>query len=199
MPKKRKVAVTKDAWRTKDWYPIISPKYFGNIEIGSTVSSEPEAIIGRNFEATLYDITGDISQIHIKLKFQINDVKGKKAYTIFKGHNYTRDYLRSLVRRGSTRIDGRFSVFTKDNYNLIISTIAFTHNRAKTSQEHAIRKIMEEIVVKKAKQLNFDQFVHESVLGKVGSEIYNKAKKIIPLRKCEVRKSKLVKIPQIAE
>ncbi|MHA1835457.1 MAG: 30S ribosomal protein S3ae, partial [Candidatus Odinarchaeia archaeon] len=89
-----------------------------------------------------------------------------------------------------------FSITTKDGYNLIVSTIAFTNKRAKTSQEHAIRKIMMEMVYKKAKELNFEQFVHEAVLGKIGSEIYNQAKKILPLRKCEVRKSKLVKIPE---
>ncbi|MHA1410154.1 MAG: 30S ribosomal protein S3ae [Candidatus Odinarchaeia archaeon] len=195
MPKKRKTTATKDTWKTKEWYPIISPSYFGNTEIGMTIASDPKLLIGRVYETTLYDITGDISLIHVKLRFQITEVKGKKAYTIFKGHNFTRDYLRSLVRRGSTRIDGRFSVTTKDGYNLIVSTIAFTHNRAKTSQEHAIRKIMEQVVEEKAKKLNFEQFVHEAVLGKIGSEIYNLSKKILPLRKCEVRKSKLVKLP----
>ena len=195
MPRKKKVQVAKDTWKVKEWYPIISPKYFGNNEIGQTVANDPSQLVGRSYETTLYDVTGDMSLIHIKLRFQVTDVKGKKAYTIFKGHNFTRDYLRSLVRRGSTRIDGRFSINTKDGYNIIVSTIAFTHNRAKTSQEHVIRKIMEEVVTKKAKALNFEQFVHESVLGKIGSEIYNAAKKIIPLRKCEVRKSKLVKIP----
>ncbi len=54
---------------------------------------------------------------------------------------------------------------------------------------------MKEVVLRKAKALTFQQFVHECVLGKVGSEIYNESKKIMPLRKCEVRKSKLVGEP----
>ncbi len=185
----------RDTWRTKSWFTIRSPKYLGDIEIGETVTNDPKRLIGRIVEATLYDITGDMTLAHIQLLFQINEIKEKLAHTIFKGHNFARDYLRSLVRRGSTRIDGRFSILTKDGYRLIISTIAFTHNRAKTSQERKIRKVMKEIVYRKAKELTFQQFVHECVLGKIGSEIYNESKKIMPLRKCEVRKSKLVSEP----
>lgn len=185
----------KDTWKTKSWFTIYSPRYFGNIEIGETVTNDPNKLLGRVVEATLYDITGDLSLGHIALLFQIRELKENSAHTIFKGHKFARDYLRSLVRRGSTRIDGRFSITTKDKYRLIVSTIAFTHNRAKTSQERRIREIMKEVVHRKAKALTFQQFVHECVLGKVGSEIYNESKKIMPLRKCEVRKSKLVGEP----
>jgi len=37
--------------------------------------------------------------------------------------------------------------------------------------------------------------LHEAVLGKLGSDIYNLAKKIAPLRHVGVRKSKLLSIP----
>ncbi|MEM2109628.1 MAG: 30S ribosomal protein S3ae [Candidatus Odinarchaeota archaeon] len=192
---KTKGTASKDRWVMKEFFTVVSPKYLGNIEIGQTPANVKDAVIGRVVETTLYDITGDISLIHVKIFLQITEVQGNKAYTIFKGHDLTRDYLRSLVRRGTTRIDGRFSVTTKDGYKLIVSTIAFTHSRAKTSQEQAIRGIMKDIVYRKAGELNFEQFVHETVLGKIGSEIYNEAKKIVPLRKCEVRKSKMVARP----
>ncbi len=195
MPKSRGLA-SKDQWAMKEFFTVISPKYLGNIEVGQTVANSKDMLIGRVVETTLYDITGDISLIHVKIFLQITSVDGGKAYTIFKGHDLTRDYLRSLIRRGTTRIDGRFSITTKDGYKMIISTVAFTNNRARTSQEQAVRKIMHDVVYRKAGELNFEQFVQETVLGKVASEIYNEAKKIVPLRKCEVRKSKLVIIPQ---
>jgi len=37
-----------------------------------------------------------------------------------------------------------------------------------------------------------DQFVQEMVLGKIASDIYNEARKIVPLRHVGVRKSKLL-------
>ncbi|MEM3565474.1 MAG: 30S ribosomal protein S3ae, partial [Candidatus Bathyarchaeia archaeon] len=74
---------------------------------------------------------------------------------------------------------------------------AFTLTRIKTSQEHVIRKIMAKIVGEKSAALTMDQFVQEMVLGKIASDIYNEARKIVPLRHVGVRKSKL--LTQVAQ
>lgn len=192
MSKKKDKSKARDTWRDKQWYTIIAPPYFGNIEAGETVTSDSQKLIDRVVETTLYDVTGDFSLVHVKMFFKIVDVKGDKAYTDFKGHDLTRDYLRSLVRRGSSRVDGVFDIETKDGRLLRVSAVAFTNNRAKTSQEKLIRKIMYDTLLEKAKQLNYGEFVQEAVLGKIASEIYNAAKKVTPLRKCEIRKSKLI-------
>jgi len=176
----------------KNWYIVSSPPYFGGIEIGTTPSADPSTVIGRVVNTTLYDITGDPSQLHLQLYFQIVDIKDSKASTIFKGHEYSRDYLRSLVRRGSTRIDDIFNVSTKDGYKLRISVVAFSVLRAKSSQITEIRKIIQKHLEEKAKTLSFDQFVQEAVLGKIASDIYNEAKKVVPIRHVGVRKSVLL-------
>ncbi|HDI12389.1 MAG TPA: 30S ribosomal protein S3ae [Candidatus Bathyarchaeota archaeon] len=187
----------RDKWRAKSWYTVIAPPYFGNIELGLVPASEPSKLIGRVVESTLYDITNDFSHQYLKMYFQIIDVDGKTAKTIFKGHEYSRDYLRSLVRRRTTRVDGIFNVTTKDGYKLRVAVCAFTLTRIKTSQESAIRRIMQKIVEEKAAQLTFDEFVQEAVLGKIASDIYNEAKKIAPLRHVGVRKTKLLYRPKI--
>ena len=174
---------------------MVSPPYFGNVELGLVPASDPSKLIGRVVESTLYDITNDFSHQYLKMYFQITEVDGKTAKTIFKGHEYSRDYLRSLVRRRTTRVDGIFNVTTRDGYKLRVSVCAFTLSRIKTSQEEAIRKIMQKIVEEKASQLTYDQFVQEAVLGKIASDIYNEAKKIAPLRHVGVRKTKLLYRP----
>jgi len=182
----------RDKWRSKVWYTVVSPPYFGNVELGAIPADEPEKLIGRVIEATLYDITGDFSHQYLKLYFQVTQVEGKTARTMFKGHEYSRDYLRSLVRRRTTKVDGIFNVSTKDCYRFRVAVCAFTLSRIKTSQEHAIRKIMAKIVEEKSAALTMDQFVQEMVLGKIASDIYNEARKIVPLRHVGVRKSKLL-------
>jgi small subunit ribosomal protein S3Ae len=184
-----------DKWREKNWYMVVAPPSFGNIDVGETPAGSGKQLIGRRVETTLYNISGDFNQIHIKLFFQIDDIKGNKAYTHFAGHDFTRDYLRSLVRRGSSRIDGIFDVTTKDNYRIRVSAIAFPMRRAKTTQQSAIRHVMQEIVTKRASELPFEAFIQECVLGKIGSDVYNRAKTVFPLRKCEIRKSTLMAAP----
>ena len=125
--------------------------------------------------------------------FQIHNVEGKTARTLFKGHEYSRDFLRSLVRRRTTKVDGLFNIVTKDGFKLRISVSALTLSRIKTSQETIIRDMMEKIIRDKAKALTMDQFVQEMVLGKIASDIYNQAKLVAPLRHVGIRKSKLIR------
>ena len=185
----------RDKWRLKKWYTVFASNAFGGAEIGSIPADDPSKLYGRVIDTSLSDLTGDFSLLHVKLYFQIVEVEDFICKSIFKGHSLTRDYLRSLIRRGSTRIDGIFRVTTKDGYALRVSVTALTRHRAKTSQGRAIRKIMRDIVSSKGENLTFDEFVQQAVLGKIASEIYNEARKIYPLRKVELRKSKLLAAP----
>jgi len=185
----------RDKWRLKEWYDVYSPSYFGELVVASVPVEDPGSLIGRVVETTLYDITNDFAHQSIKLYFLIVNSKDHRAETILKSHEYATDYLRSLVRRGSTRMDGIFKVRTKDQFSTRISVVAFTRDRIKASQEHGIRQIMKQIIEERATNLTYEQVLHEAVLGKLGSDIYNLAKKIAPLRHVGVRKSKLLSIP----
>jgi len=185
----------RDKWRDKDWYTVVAPPYFGGTELGSVPSDDPSRLVGRVVDATLYDLTNDFAHQYLKMFFQVSEVEGKTARTIFKGHEYSRDYLRSLVRRKTTRIDTILSVTTKDGFQLRLAVSAFTLARIRTTQEHAIRALMMRIVEEKSKTLTFDQFVQEVVLGKIASDVYNEAKKVAPMRHAGIRKSKLVAQP----
>jgi small subunit ribosomal protein S3Ae len=185
----------RDKWRGKTWYMVVAPPFFGNIELGSIPAQEEKMLIGRVVEATLYDITGDFSHHYLKMFFQIHQIDGKTARTLFKGHEYSRDYLRSLVRRRTTKVDGLFNLATKDGFKLRISVSALTLSRIKTSQEKIIRDMMEKTIRDKAAALTLDQFVQEMVLGKIASDIYNQAKLVAPLRHVGIRKSKLIAAP----
>lgn len=184
-----------DKWRMKDWYNVNSPSYFGGKLIASVPANSAEDMIGRVIGVTLYDITEDISQYHLKLNFQIVQLQDNVAQTIFKGHEYTGDYLRSLVRRGSSRIDAIVNITTKDDFQLRVSVVAFSVLRVRQSQILNVRRIIREIVAERATSLFFEQFVQEAVLGKIASDIYNEAKKIVPLRHVGIRKSKLITYP----
>jgi len=193
----------RDKWRMKEWYAVYTPSYFGELNIANIPCADPSKLLGRVVESTLYEVTGDFSHQSIKLYFLVRQVKGDRVETILKGHEYSADYLRSLVRRGSSRVDGIFKIATKDGYTARISVVAFAKGRANISQQHAIRRIMREVLEEKAKNLTYDQLCHDMVLlsvGKagIGSDIYNLAKRISPLRHSGVRKSKLLSLPQVS-
>ena len=185
----------RDKWRAKEWYAVYTPSYFGEQNVANIPCEDSKKLIGRVVETTLYDITSDFSHQSTKLYFLVTSINGDRADTILKSHEYSTDYLRSLVRRGSTRMDGIFTGRTIDNYLTRIYVVAFSHGRIKGSQEHAVRQVMGKIVAEKVAKLTYSQISHEMVLGKMGSDVYNEAKKVCPLRHVGVRKSKLLSMP----
>jgi len=199
MARRRRAARVKDKWAMKKWFTLIAPEYFGMAEIGYTPADDESKVINRTVEITLAELTNDYSNQnpYKKLVFKVFKVAGENAYTKFHRFELTRDYLNSLTRRRTSKIEDIVDVTTADGYVLRVKSVAFTVKRCQSSQKRAIRKIMNEIVRKSAEKNNFVQFLQEAVLGKIPAEIYKNAKKIYPLRRVEIRMIEVLKEPKV--
>ena len=182
--------------RGKRWYTIFAPEQYDRAELGQTVADEPEKVIGRTIETTLGELTDDAGANNTKLTFKITDVGSDSAYTEFVKHELTRDYLRSLVRRGASKVDATITVLTTDDYRVRVQPVAFTTKKADRSQEQAIRRIMIDIVEDAAAERDFQSFVESAVEGRLSSAIYGDAKTVYPLRRVEIQKLTLEARPE---
>ena len=182
----------RDTWKEKSWYTIKTPLMFEEKEIGETPAKDADLLVGRGVEVTMRELTGDFSKQYIKLRFEINNVAGDMASTKFTGHKTTTDYVRSMIRRGTSRIDASTVVTTKDEYKLKLHVLAVTIRRAKSSQQRYMRQVIEELLKENASEKTFEELVKTSVNGKLASEIYHTAKKIYPLKRVEIIKSKVM-------
>lgn len=180
----------------KRWYTVLAPEQFDRAEIGETVAEEPNQVVGRTIETTLGEMEGDQGQNNNKLTFKINDVGSDAAYTEFIKYELTRDYLRSLVRRGASKVAANVTLLTTDDYRVQIQPVALTTQKADRSQEKAIRAEMVDIVEEAAEERSFEQLVDSVVEGRVSSAIYGEAKTIYPLRRVEVQKLTLEARPE---
>jgi small subunit ribosomal protein S3Ae len=183
----------RDTWKEKSWFTIKTPVNFEDKEIGETPAKDADLLIGRGVEVTMRELTGDFSKQYIKLRFEIDNVAGNVANTKFTGHKTTTDYVRSMIRRGTSRIDASAVVKTKDDRKLKLQVLAVTTRRAKSSQQRYMRKTIEDLLIEAAAERSFDDLVHVCVNGKLASEIYHNAKKIYPLKRVEIIKSKVIK------
>lgn len=198
--RKKKTKVKKVSFKDKTWYTVVTSKSFNFKPIGEIIGLE-DTLIGRTVEALLYDFTGKYSDISLKLKFQITEVneEARKCNTVFQGHSYTNDFIRSLIGRGSTKIQTIINLTTKDNYIFRITVLCTTIKRARSSQQILIRKIMREILREFAKSLNHEKFIAGIVFGEFQNQIQRVAKTIYPLSNSVIVKSKLVSIPEGGE
>mgnify|MGYP000574974076 FL=1 len=180
----------------KRWYTVLAPEQFGREELGSTPAAEVEQLYDRQIETTLGELRSDASENNTKLTFKINDVGSDTAYTEFIKHELTRDYMRSLVRRGSSKIEAFITVLTTDDYRVQIQPVALTTKSADESQEKAIRRTMIDMVEETAVDHTFEDLIDSVVEGRLSSAIYNEAKTIYPLRRVEIQKARLVARPE---
>src|SRR6056297_2674136 len=180
----------------KRWYTIHAPQQFDRQELGGTPADEPDKVLGRNIETTLGELKGDASENNTKLTFKINDVGSDAAYSEFIRHELTRDYLRSLVRRGASKVEAYITVLTADDYRMQIQHVAYTTKKADESQEKAIRRTMIDMVEEAAEERTFEEMVDSVVQGRLYSAIYGEAKTIYPLRRVEIQKATLEASPE---
>jgi small subunit ribosomal protein S3Ae len=89
-------------------------------------------------------------------------------------------------------VDDIATVATQDGYRLRLSSMVTTVRRVQSTKIDAVRGEMRNVVVVRAKERTFDQFVQEMVLGKLSSDIYKEAKRYCPIHRVEVYKSKVL-------
>ncbi len=190
----RRKTKVKDKWREKKWVTVYAPDSFNNMPIAYIPITNEETAKGKVIEVTLFDILkGDPSQHQYKIYFQIDRVEGEKAITIFKKYEYATEFLRSLVRRGSSKINFSMDCETKDGYIFRIKIIALTHRPLNTSRKRALRLIAQDVMNKTIPQMTIEQFVQATCYGKINSDILAAAKKVIRMRHVGLEKVKLVR------
>ncbi len=179
----------------KRWYTVLAPEQFDRAELGTTPATEPEQVLDRTIETTLGEVM-EGGENNVKLTFQITDVGSDTAYTEFANHELTRDYKRSLVRRGSSKVKTVLTLETADDYRVTVHPVAFTTKVADRSQQEAVRQTMTELVSEAAAERTFEEFLDSVVQGHLSSAIYNEAKTIYPLRRVEIEKTTLDARPE---
>lgn len=181
--------------KVKQWYSIVAPKIFNQIEIGETMGVEDQ-LIGRTTQVLVSDLTGDPRKTHIKLKLQINGVDGDKATTQIKELELLRGYLRSIIRRRSVKIEETIDVKTRDNAKVRVKPLVITALLCRSDQETAIRAVIRQVVEDAAKQRTFDAFMLDLISEKLPKDIRQAITKLYPIKNAEIRKAEVLELPK---
>ncbi|MEE8565287.1 MAG: 30S ribosomal protein S3ae [Candidatus Thermoplasmatota archaeon] len=187
----------KDKWKAKTWYNILAPSSFDKITIADTLSDNPNKLINRVTEVSLQDLTNDFRKSHIKLFFKINKIEDTNALTQFIGHELTSDYLRRMIRRKRSKIDGVYDATTRDGAVIRVKPFATTDKRIQNSQRKVVRETMKQTIYNQSKTSTLSEFIQFIIDGKLGSEVYKKCKKLYPVKRVEVNKTQVLKSPTI--
>ena len=185
----------KDRWKSKKWFNVQAPPAFDNVTIAETLSSDKDSLMGRVTEVSMQELTNDFRKSHLLLYFKINNIEDNKAHTHYVGHTLTSDYLRRMIRRRKSKIEGVYDVETKDGAQLRVKPLATTEKRIQNSQKRIIRESMKSTIMKTASANTLNEFISNVIEGKIGSEIYKNCKQIYPVKRIEIYKTELISKP----
>jgi small subunit ribosomal protein S3Ae len=205
----RKGGRVRDKWRDKQWVIVNKPSGFEpQVPINFIPVTDATQSKGRTIENTLHDMMKgnpdqSMDQHQIKVFIQIDNITDGVATTIFKGHEYAKEFLRSLIRRGSSMITFIDDYTTIDGHTFRVAMIAFTHRRVNSSKKHEIRLIGQKILSERIPQMTVDQFIQEitgskgeeiprETNSKLGANVLDEAKKITAIRHIGIKKTKLI-------
>lgn len=187
----------KDRWKAKEWYNILAPASFDSVIVADTLADSPDNIIGRVTEVSLQDLTNDFRRSHIKLYFRVNKVEETNAHTQFIGHTLTSDYLRRLIRRRKSKIDGVYDISTLDGATIRVKPFATTDKRIQNSQKKLVRDVMKKTFQDQGKKNTLSGFMESIIDGKIGREIYKNCKQLYPVKRIEIYKTEVIQQPTI--
>jgi len=195
-PKKPALARTvKDKWRSKRWFKVRAPGLFQHVELGETVATEPEQVIGRTLETTLPELSGaaDAGKAHVKLRFRVERISGDGvAEARFIGHDLTSDYVRRLARRKRSKIDTALTVTTKDGVQIVLKPVAVSEQRLQTRLRAELRHKIVSTLTEEAQQRTSPEFVREMLQGELSKVLAHGLKTLYPLKKIEIRRSEVL-------
>jgi small subunit ribosomal protein S3Ae len=203
----------RDKWRDKQWVIVEKPPGFEpQVPVNYVPITDNEQARGRVIENTLHDMMKGnpdqtMDQHQIKVFIQIDKIVDGKATTIFKGHEYAKEFLRSLVRRGSSLITFVHDYTTMDGYTFRVVVIAFSQRRLNASKKHEIRMVAHHYLSERIPKMTVQEFVQNATWSKgaqlpretssiLGADILSEAKKIANLRHIGIKKTKLISTPE---
>ena len=180
-----------DTWKLKTWYSIIAPKFLNEAKVGEVPTIEDKNLINRTIVAPLKEITKNMNHLNITFKLRITEVRGKNAYTKFIGHEVAREGIKQLIRRGRDAIEIVLDATSKDGLDFRVKAIVITQINSSRQKRAELRRIITEQLRKMMTSKDMGSFINDCFSGKNATEIYGIAKKIVPIKKIEIRKTEL--------
>ena len=176
----------------KQWYTIVAPKMFGEVEIGRTMTDDSEKLADRKISVSLMNLLNDFRKYYVKFRFRVVGIDGDRAVTEFDGSEIMRDYISRMVRRRSRRVDTVQDLVTKDGVKIRVKSLAIIQRQVKTSVKDTIRDHIREILKNEAERVNLENFIKRIISDDIKRRVLRESSRIYPIRNFEIRKTEVL-------
>ena len=187
-PKKK---ISRVKAKKKIWFKVISPKVFGQREIGESYLGSAQSAVGRKLKVNLKELTGNVRDQNVHISLQISKLDASNLNTTVIGYQVAPAYIKRIVRKNADRVDGYFIFKTKGGKEVILKSLIVTLNKTQRSTKTQLNKELEKLLKEEVGKVGFDVFVNDLVHYKIQSSMKKKLRRIFPLKEVAVRVLKL--------
>ncbi|MDD5417803.1 MAG: hypothetical protein PHW96_02845 [Candidatus Nanoarchaeia archaeon] len=187
------MTVKKVSKKKKNWYTILSPKEYGETEVGKTLSKDDKSIINRIVEVTADELVKKGSKDQkVKVKLRVESIKETKAHTHVQELKLSDSYLSRLVKKKSGKIDAVMTLRTQDDKKIKLKVLLLTKSKLPRTKKALIKKMLEENSSNVVSDYKYAQLVYETILGKIQKAVKKDLHKIAVIRKVLITKVRLL-------
>ncbi|MEK6900378.1 MAG: hypothetical protein AABX05_04615 [Nanoarchaeota archaeon] len=173
--------------KKKVWYKILSPKQFGQMEIGETYLSTPEEAVGRTLKINLKDITGNMKDQSAYVKFKVDSIEGTALKTSAIGYELTATYVKKMVRKNTDRLDDFMIFRSKDGKTALLKILIITQHKAQRSVQKQLKQKAKMLLGEELRKDSFDVFITNLVTRKTQILLKKMLHKIHPVNEVAIR------------
>lgn len=176
----------------KEWYHIRATKAFDSTPLGESYVADPQTLLHRKLTINLANLTGDIKQQGINLKFQVISVQDNAGIAQVIGYEASPSQLKRLVRKGVERLDDTIPVETSDGKKVILKPFIVTRVRASNAKLHLMRRLLRQTLLAEIKEMTFDNLIRSVISNNIQGSLKKPLRKVFPLKALEIRRLDLV-------
>src|SRR3989338_1396914 len=176
----------------KKWLLIRASKFFNNELLGECYVPGPEHLLGRTISANLANLTGDIRQQSVTLKFLVTSLENDAGIADVVSCEMSPSAIRRIVRKGSDRIDESFICEAENGQKVRIKPMIITKAASNSAVHRLLRKALVSSLVKYVRKHTFESLINEVITSKLQTTVKSELKKIYPLKAVEVRVLEIV-------
>jgi len=169
---------------------------FREVSLAETPATDPKSLLGRNVEVSADVLTGNRRKYYMKLRFKINSVSERNAFTRFEGYACTRDYLYRIVRKRLQKVETINEIKTKDGWKLQVTTLTVLNRNTETTTQGKVRAEVDRLWKETAEKSTIEDIVKKTIDGAIQNIIRKRGSKIYPVRFSEICKIEVLKTPE---
>jgi len=173
--------------KRKKWYPILASKEFRQVEIGETLTSSPESLVGKTIQTNLMQLTNDMKKQNTKITFKIIQVKDDKALTEIKKYELIPVAVKRLSHKEKNKLETSFTAKTKDNIQVQIKPLLVTKSKTKKSILSNLLHETKTFLTKEINRLSYTDLLNTLIYYKIQNQLKFHLKKIYPLSVSQIR------------